>query len=950
MRIPMQRSLFAAMVLVSSGMAADLDFDAYIKASNTEFFTKFGQSVALSGSTLVVGSPLEKSGSRGVNGDQNNTSAEQSGAVYVYVRSGTEWVQQAYLKASNADAQDHFGASVAISGNTIVVGAPDEDSAAQTVNGDQTDNSTVGAGAAYVFIRTGTSWVQQAYLKGSNTDAADSFGQSVAIDGNTIAVGAHNEDGASGAAYLFARSGSSWGQQARVRASNADANDGFGSSVALAANTLIVGAPREESRASDPADDSGYQVGAVYIYGRTGNAWSEQKILKASTVFNDDRDLFGSSVAISGDTIVVGASGEDSNAKGTNGNEFDNSLNRCGAAYVFTRGDGTWPRQAYLKGNYPANLNDFGASVAISGDRVLVGCPGDDLGIPNTTEIGAAYLFERVSNVWSYAGRLVPEQTSYSAVYYDEAGTSVALSGDVAAVGAPGEDGPAKGTHGDPKLNGENDSGAAFVFYVGAITEGIAKTGVTAPGGPGIAYGKIGAVSVDSSAFGGLLFQAAVTGPGAPAGQTQAMFDLDYLTTLTWMCLRSGAPVGGMLGLPAAAKVSALSAPVNTGFSRRGWFQGTVGTSRVIFVNDNDTVKPVIRTGQPLAALSNLSLASIREMLPATHVDQLALLYTLKGATAANDSGLLIVDHNGAVVNASRREGSSYFGMGAATFGQFVRGSQVHSGTRFIVKMIQGSGQPAKDTLCSPTQAFPVTQGDLAGGTSSGERYGTFLGLGRASIYGLLRATLTNCPVTTNEGLWLDNGVLVARKGQDLGNGLKIARIIRVWGNDAPEYVLHVVLSGTGVTPANNVALVTKPHNGAFQMVVRTGSPVPGISDARVRIKSFSAVDATPNGGQFILLATLSGAPASSNQVLLAGRATPTDNPIPRLILRKGDTLHTALTPSSVIKSISVQPFYDPGGVAGGSKRMLVNGGFAAAVVTLSSGAQELIRLDLSFL
>lgn len=945
----MKRSLLATLAFVTSVMAADLDYDAYIKASNTEFFTKFGQSVALSGSTMVVGSPLEKCASRGVNGDQNNTNADQSGAVYVYVRSGTEWVQQAYLKASNTEAQDHFGTSVAISGNTIVVGAPDEDSAAQAVNGDQSDNSQAGAGAAYVFVRTGSSWVQQAYLKGSNTDSGDSFGESVAIDGNTIAVGAKNEVSFGGSAYVYARSGSTWVQQARVRASNADPQDLFGTSVALAGNTLIVGAPREESQSSDPTDNSGYQVGAVYVYGRTGILWSEQKILKASTL-NDDRDLFGSSVAISGDLLVVGAPGEDSNAIGTNGDEYDNSLNKCGAAYVFIRKNGTWTRQAYLKGHYPANLNEFGASVAISGDRVLVGCHGDDLGIPNTAEIGASYLFERVSNVWSYVGLLSPELSSYSAAYYDEAGTSVALSGDVAAVGAPGEDGPDKGTHGDPTLNGINDSGAAFVFYLGATVEGIAKTGVTAPGGPSIAYGKFGAVSVDSGGYGGLLFQAAVTGPGAPAGQTQAMFNLDFLSKLTWMSLRTGTPVGGMLGLPAASKISALSAPVNTGYFKRGWFQATVGSSKVVFVDDNTTVKPVIRTGQPIAALNNLSLASIREMLPATHMDELAMLYTLKGATAASDSGLLIVDHNGAIVSASQREGSSYFGMGAATFGQFVHGSQVHSGTRFIVKMIPGPGQTAKDTLCSPTQALPITQGELAGGTSAGERYGTFLGLGRASSYGLLRATMTNCPVATNEGLWLDNGVLVARKGQDLGNGLKIAKIIRTWGNDAPEYVLHVVLSGTGVTTANNVALVTRPHNGAFQIVARTGSPVPGIPDAQVKIKSFSAVDTTPNGGQFILLATLSGAPSTSNQVLLAGRATPSDNPIPHLILRKGNTLHTALTASSVIKSIAVQPFYDPGGVGGGSRRMMVNGGFAAAVVTLSSGAQELILIDLSFL
>lgn len=946
----MKRLLLATLALVTAVSADDLSNVAYIKASNTTFFTKFGQSVAISGSTMVVGSPYEKSGSRSVNGDQNNTNGDQSGAVYVYVRSGTGWVQQAYLKASNADPQDHFGASVAISGNTIVVGAPDEDSAAQTVNGDQANNGQASAGAAYVFVRSGTSWAQQAYLKGSNTDVLDSFGHSVSIDGNTIAVGAYLEESFSGAAYVFTRTGSTWTQQARVRASNADADDRFGTAVAVAGDTLLVGAPREDSRASDPTDNSGSNAGAVYIYDRIGNAWTQQTILKAFPAYNDSDDFFGSSVAISGDTIVVGATGEDSNATGVNGDQFNNSLNRCGAAYVFVRDGDDWSKQAYLKGRYPANLNDFGASVAISGDLVVVGCPGDDLGIPNTADMGAAYYYKRVDKTWSMQGRLVPFSVNYSAIYHDEAGTSVAVSGDVIAVGAPGEDGPSTGTQGDPKLNGANDAGAVYTFQAGALVEGIAKTGVTAPGGPSITYGKFGTVSVDSSAFGTALYQAALTGPGAPAGQTQAVFYMDHTSSLPWMSLRTGTPVGGLLGLPASAKVSALSAPVNTGFKRYGWYQATVGTSKVIFVDDLSAVKPVIRTGQPIPSLNNLRLARIREMLPATHADELALHYTLSGTSASRDNGVLIVDHHGAVVNAVLREGSSFFGMPGATFGQFVRGSQVHSGTRFIARVIPGAGQAPKYTLCSPTQAIPITQGDLANDTTNGERFGSFVGLGRASTFGVLRATLRNCPTSTNEGLWLDNGVLVARKGEDIGNGLKIARIIRTWGNDAPEYLLHVVLSGPGVTRSNNVALLAKPHNSQFKIVARTGFPAPGISDPNVKLKRFLVVDEGCSGGHYILLASLSGAPASANQVLLAGRATPSNNPVPHLILRKGDMLHTALTPSSRITSISVKPHLDAGGVASGTRRAVVNAGFATAVVTLSSGAQELIRLDLSFL
>ncbi|MCB1207864.1 MAG: hypothetical protein KDK97_00995 [Verrucomicrobiales bacterium] len=948
---PNRWSLIAGLVLLASGAATTVrSHDVYVKASNTKFFSKFGQSIAMSGSTLVVGSPYEKSGSAGVNGDQNNTNGSQTGAVYVYVRNGTEWVQQAYLKASNPDIDDHFGQTVAISGNTIVVGAPDEDSAAQSVNGDQANNDQASTGAAYVFVRTGTSWVQQAYLKGSNIDSLDSFGVAVAIDGNTIAVGADGEQSGSGSAYIFVRKGSTWTQQARLRASNANNSDGFGSAVALTGNTLVVGAPFEDSRASDPTDNSAPNAGAAYVFGRKGTAWTEQTILKTSTTYNDNGDLFGCSAAIYADTVVIGARGEASNATGVNGDRFDNSFNRCGAAFVFRNQDDNWVLQGYLKGKFPAAFNDFGASVAIHRDRILVGCPGDDLGIPNTTEMGASYLFERSENYWGFVSRLSPAAGNYSKAYNNETGTSVALWGDVAAVGAPGEAGSSTGTHGDISQDGQSDAGAAFVFYVGARIDGVAKTGTTAPGGPSIVYSKIGDASVDPSAQGGILFQAAVSGPGAPAGQTQAMFNLDRFSSLTWMSMRTGTPVGGLLGLPSTAKVSSLSNPVNTGSMSRGWFTAMVGSSKVVFVDDQSTVSPVIRTGQLIPALGNRALASIREVLPATHTDQTALLYTLKGATAASDSGLLIVDRTGAVVNATLREGSSFFGMGSATFGQFIHGTQVHSNTRFIAKMIPGPGQTAKDAICTPTQATGITQGDLAAGTSAGERYRSFLGLGRASIFGLFRATLTNCPTATNEGLWLDSGAPVARKGQDIGNGIKIARILRVWGNDAPEFLLHVVLSGTGVTPANNVALVAKPHTGAFKIVARTGFPVPDMGDPNIKIRSFAAVDAATAGGHFILLANLSGAPASSNQVLLAGRATPSDNPVPHVILRKGDLLHTALTPSSVITGISVRTAPDVGAVATGSRRTQVNAGWATALVTLSSGAKELIRFDLSFL
>ena len=216
---------------------------AYVKASNTDANDLFGNSVAVSGDTVVVGAIYESSDATGVNGDQNNDNAFESGAAYVFVRNGATWSQQAYLKASNTDANDLFGFSVAISGDTVVVGAGSEASNANGVNGNQDDNSATDAGAAYVFVRNGTTWSQQAYLKASNSDAGDFFGSPVVVSGDTVVVGAGSEDSNAngvngnqtdnsatdaGAAYVFVRNGTTWSQQAYLKASNTDAGDAFG--------------------------------------------------------------------------------------------------------------------------------------------------------------------------------------------------------------------------------------------------------------------------------------------------------------------------------------------------------------------------------------------------------------------------------------------------------------------------------------------------------------------------------------------------------------------------------------------------------------------------------------------------------------------------------------------------------------------------------------------------
>ena len=194
---------------------------------------RFGGSVAISGDTVVVGAP------------RDDDAGFDSGSVYVFVRSGTTWTEEAKLTASDAAAEDEFGVSVALSGDTALVGASGDDDAGS------------GSGSAYVFVRNGTSWSQQVKLTASDAAAEDGFGASVALSGDTALVGASGDDGtgvSSGSAYVFVRNGTSWIQQAKLTASDAAAIDYFGYSVALSGETALVGAPFNDG------------VGSAYAY------------------------------------------------------------------------------------------------------------------------------------------------------------------------------------------------------------------------------------------------------------------------------------------------------------------------------------------------------------------------------------------------------------------------------------------------------------------------------------------------------------------------------------------------------------------------------------------------------------------------------------------------------------------------------------------------------------
>ncbi|MCI0535310.1 MAG: FG-GAP repeat protein [Verrucomicrobiales bacterium] len=404
----------AAYVFVRNG--TNWSQQAYLKASNTGEGDGFGFSAAVSGDTVVIGAPLESSNATGVNGNQSNNLASSSGAAYVFVRDGTNWSQQAYLKASNTGGDDYFGAYVAISGDTVVVGAWGEDSSATGVNGNQSNNSVFNAGAAYVFVRDGRNWSQQAYLKASNPGINDEFGL-VAISGDTVVVGADGEasnatgvngnqsdNSASyaGAAYVFVRSGTNWSQQAYLKASNTGARDEFGLAVAVSGDTIVVASPHEDSDGigvnGNQGNDRAVDSGAAYIFVRSGTNWTQQAYLKASNA--EARDEVAG-VAISDDVVVVGG-GDDSNATGVNGDQSNNTVTDSGAAYVFLRMGTNWTQQAYLKASNPGANDFFSVSVAVSGGTVVLGAPGEDSNATgvngnqtnnSATDSGAAYVF-----------------------------------------------------------------------------------------------------------------------------------------------------------------------------------------------------------------------------------------------------------------------------------------------------------------------------------------------------------------------------------------------------------------------------------------------------------------------------------------------------------------------------------------------------------------------------
>ena len=390
---------------------------AKIEASDAQASDRFGRLVSISsdGNTAIVGAPYE------------DTGGADAGAAYIFTKSGSSWTQQAKIQASDKEAGDEFGHSVSISsdGNTAIVGAYFEDTGA------------AGRGSAYVFVRSGTTWTQQAKLAPSVTQSNQRFGiVSISSDGNTAIVGAYGENWPAGAIYIYIRSGTTWSQQARI---SIGGGYFFGSSLSISGDglTLAVGVGQEP---------------ALYIFAKSGTTWSQQAKI-TGIVFGAAPDAgIGAPVSISsdGNTIIFGASREDTGATD------------AGAAYIFTRSGTSWSQQAKIQASDKEANDYFGSSVSISsdGNTAIVGAHGEDTG---GADAGAAYIFKRSGSTWSQQAKIQASDIAADDIF----SRSVSISGD-GLTAIVGSEQPPYGT----------DPGSAYIFTLPNPTFDISQSSI----------------------------------------------------------------------------------------------------------------------------------------------------------------------------------------------------------------------------------------------------------------------------------------------------------------------------------------------------------------------------------------------------------------------------------------------------------------------------------------
>lgn len=384
------------------GRDGTVTFEQTLLASNAGNGDEFGYDVQVDGDRMIVSAPFEDSAATTVNGARDDEGRTDSGAVYVFERTGRIWREVAYLKVPAEEPGRTVGMVIALDGNIVVAGTGLDDGPA---------GATPNSGAAYVFERTDAGYVHRTTLRAPVPRTEDRFGTGLDVDGTTIVVGAFLEDTTAagmdggtgydaGAAYVFTRATSgTYVFSAQLKASHTTALDQFGLSVAISGEVIAVGARGEDSSSTasnpDPSVEGLTDSGAVFVFTRVGSAWTQTAYLKAHATSTGDR--FGNGVALDGNVLVVSAPSEDGSLAGVNPAVDENAL-ESGAAYVYLRQGAGFVFHAYLKPE-AIDAGDLFAALSVDAGRIFIGSrledggnqdPGDD----SMLDAGAAFLFE----------------------------------------------------------------------------------------------------------------------------------------------------------------------------------------------------------------------------------------------------------------------------------------------------------------------------------------------------------------------------------------------------------------------------------------------------------------------------------------------------------------------------------------------------------------------------
>ncbi|GAA0363073.1 hypothetical protein GCM10009092_29320 [Bowmanella denitrificans] len=373
----------------------------------------FGYSADIDGTTLLVGA--YKADIHGVT---------DAGVAYVYVLGDKGWHQQAKLVADPVFADDTIGGKVALKNDVAMLGVMGRDDKGKD------------SGAVISFERAANSWTQKQIFTAPDAKPGDAFGQSVALTDNYLVIGAPRNDALgedSGAAYIYQRENGAWRYQSKITASDGAAKDLFGISVAIDGNTILVGA--------DLHDEKAENAGAVYVYAMANNLWQQQAKLVASD--GGKTDIFGVRVAISGDTALISARRDDIEELGVD----------AGSAYLFVREGNTWTQERKLVSPDGAADDRFGRGVALSGDTAIISAMNHDA---NGTDTGALYVYKKGPDGWRCTSKVVAENGKPG----DQFGWNVALSKGVAVIATPHHDanGQQSGAVYVQDLNGDSGS------------------------------------------------------------------------------------------------------------------------------------------------------------------------------------------------------------------------------------------------------------------------------------------------------------------------------------------------------------------------------------------------------------------------------------------------------------------------------------------------------------